>query len=134
MNRVRSVAAGLLLIGVIGLVPVALLRWGVPTTVLGDLARPDDGSALLAVLTVVGWLAWAAFAGSVAVEAVNLLGRRVVPLRIPLLGGLQSLAGTLLFAALSSVVLPAARTRQRRGGFRCRGDRVRDRVRRGGTG
>ena len=38
MNRVRSVAAGLLLIGVIGLVPVALLRWGVPTTVLGDLA------------------------------------------------------------------------------------------------
>ena len=107
MNRVRSVAAGLLLIGVIGLVPVALLRWGVPATVLGDLARPDDGSALLAVLTVVGWLAWAAFAGSVAVEAVNLLGRRVVPLRIPLLGGLQSLAGTLLFAALSSVVLPA---------------------------
>ncbi|HMQ39184.1 MAG TPA: LysM peptidoglycan-binding domain-containing protein, partial [Micropruina sp.] len=107
MTRLRAAAAAVLLLMIVAAVPAALGAWGVSPATLGDLTRPDDGSALLAALTVVGWLAWLAFTSSVVVEAVNLIGRRAVPLRIPLLGGLQSIAGALVFAALSSVVAPA---------------------------
>lgn len=107
MARLRAVGAALSLVLVVGAVPLALALWGVPPGRLADLARPDDGSALLAVLTLLGWAAWLAFTISVLVEAVNVLGRRAVPLRIPLLGGLQSVAGALVFTALSAGVVPA---------------------------
>ncbi len=108
MTRLRAAAAAVLLLTIVGAVPVALVGWGVSPAALGDLTRPDDGSALLAAFTLAGWLAWLAFTVSVSVEAVNLIGRRAVPLRIPLLGGVQSIAGALVFTALSSVVAPAA--------------------------
>lgn len=108
MARARAACAAVVLLMIVGATPVALLGWGVSPQALGNLTRPDDGSALLATLTLVGWLAWLAFTVSVAVEAVNLIGRRAVPLRVPLLGGLQSVAGALVFAALSSIVSPAA--------------------------
>jgi LysM repeat protein len=97
----RAVGAGVALVLIVVAAPLALLVWGVPVTKVGNLLRPDDGSALLAVLTLVGWLAWAAFAASVAVEAINIVARRAVPVRLPLLGGLQAIAGALVFAALS---------------------------------
>ncbi|MFT4297319.1 MAG: LysM peptidoglycan-binding domain-containing protein [Micropruina sp.] len=106
-RRVRAAAAALLLLVIVGAVPAALLSWGVAPAALANLTRPDDGSAVLALLTVIGWLAWLAFTVSVLVEAVNLIGRRAVPLRLPLLGGLQSIAGALLVTALSAGVLPA---------------------------
>lgn len=62
---------------------------------------------MLAGLTVAGWLAWAAFVLSVLAEAVNLIGRRSSPLRIPLLGGFQSLVGALVVAVLSATAAPA---------------------------
>lgn len=108
MARLRAAAAAVVLLMIVGAVPVALVNWGVSPAALGNLARPDDGSALLAAFTLAAWLAWLAFTVSVAVEAVNVIGRRAVPLRIPLLGGLQSVAGALVFAALSSGVAPAA--------------------------
>lgn len=107
MTRLRAVAAALLLLTIVGGVPVALWLWGVSPLRLADLARPDDGSAVLAGLTVAGWLAWAAFVLSVLAEAVNLIGRRSSPLRIPLLGGFQSLAGALVVAVLSGTAAPA---------------------------
>ena len=107
MARLRAAGAALSLLLIVGAVPVALALWGVPPGRLADLARPDDGSALLAVLTLLGWAAWLAFAISVLAEAVNVLGRRAVPLRIPLLGGLQSVAGALVFTALSAAAVPA---------------------------
>ena len=108
MTRVRSIGAALALLLIVAAVPVALLVWGVPATALGNLLRPDDGSALLAVLTLTGWLAWAGFTVSVAIEAFNVLGRRAVPIRLPLLGGLQGIAGALVFAALSPVASAGA--------------------------
>lgn len=107
MTRLRAVAAALLLLTIVGGVPVALWLWGVSPLRLADLARPDDGSAVLAGLTVAGWLAWAAFVLSVLAEAVNLIGRRSSPLRIPLLGGFQSLVGALVVAVLSATAAPA---------------------------
>lgn len=101
MTRLRAIGAALALVLIVVAAPLALLVWGVPVTRLGNLLRPDDGSALLAVLTVLGWLAWAAFTASVVIEAINVVARRAVPLRLPMLGGLQAIAGALVFAALS---------------------------------
>src|SRR6478609_11235979 len=104
MNRVRSIAAAAVLVAVVVVTPIALWVWGVGPAALTNLLRPDDGSTLLAVLTLTGWAAWAAFTVSVLVEAVNVIGRRAVPIRLPLLGGLQSIAGALVFAALAPAV------------------------------
>jgi len=87
MARVRAAAAAALLLLIVVAVPLALAGWGVSPGALGNLTRPDDGSALLAALTAIGWAAWLAFTGSVVLEGINLLGRRAVPLRVPLLGG-----------------------------------------------
>ncbi|MFT3971472.1 MAG: LysM peptidoglycan-binding domain-containing protein [Micropruina sp.] len=107
MTRLRAVGAALSLLAIVAGVPIALWWWGVSPARLADLVRPDDGSAVLAALTLVGWLAWSAFALSVVVEAINLVGRRALPLRIPLLGGVQSVAGALVVAALSASAGPA---------------------------
>lgn len=108
MNRVRSIGAAVVLAAIVILTPVALWVWGVPPGRVTNLLRPDDGSALLAVLTLLGWLVWAAFTASVLIEGINVVGRRAVPLRLPLLGGLQSVAGALVFAALAPAASAAA--------------------------
>ncbi len=92
------VTLGLVLVGA----PFVLVAWGRFPSGWDSLARPDDGSLLLGVLTVAGWLAWVSFAASTLVEAVRLGDhehrRR---LRIPLLGGLQQLSAGLLLAVLA---------------------------------
>ena len=108
MSRVRSVGAALALLLIVVAAPVALLVWGVSPGVAANLFRPDDGSALLALLTAIGWVAWAAFTVSVVVEAINVLGRRAVPIRLPLLGALQAVAGALVFTALTPIAAAGA--------------------------
>ena len=54
MTRLRAIGAALALVLIVVAAPLALLVWGVPVTRVGNLLRPDDGSALLAVLTVLG--------------------------------------------------------------------------------
>ena len=95
---------GLVLVGA----PLALVAWGRVPPGLAGLARPDDGSLLLAALTVAGWLAWAAFAFATLVEAVRLGDREHRGPRLPLLGGLQQLSAGLLVAVLA--LAPAAAT------------------------
>ncbi|MFT4215980.1 MAG: LysM peptidoglycan-binding domain-containing protein [Micropruina sp.] len=107
MARLRALAAALVLLAIVGAVPVGLWWWGVSPAGLAALLRPDDGSGILAALTLVGWVAWLAFTVSVVIEAVNVIGHRTVPLQLPMLGGLQALAGALVATALSSVVVPA---------------------------
>ena len=101
---------GLASLAVLGLVlvgaPLALLAWGRVPPGLAGLARPDDGTLLLAVLTIAGWLAWAAFAFATLVEAVRLGDREHRAPRLPLLGGLQQLSAGLLVAVLA--LAPAA--------------------------
>ena len=114
----RRAAAGLgavtgLLLGLVG-VPIALLLIGTSTwpdswsvaAVLGALTRPDDGQLLAVLLIVVGWVAWAVFAVSVVAEAIQLLPRSRVRIRIPGLGAPQRLAAMLLVAAIA--LLPTA--------------------------
>ena len=49
MTRLRAIGAALALVLIVVAAPLALLVWGVPVTRVGNLLRPDDGSALLAV-------------------------------------------------------------------------------------
>ncbi len=103
MGKVRAIAAlAALAAGLIG-GPVALGWLGMNPLVVLDLTVVDDGSALLGALTLVGWLAWASFAASVAAEVVNAVARRPV-IRIPLLGGVQALVAGLVVAAFSMLV------------------------------
>ena len=71
-------------------------------TALGRaLLRPDDGSVLIGLVTVVGWLAWLVFAGSVLAELINLLRRPHHPVRLPGLGGVQRWTAGLMLAVLA---------------------------------
>ncbi|MFB7999009.1 BTAD domain-containing putative transcriptional regulator [Streptomyces sp. NPDC056002] len=96
---VRALLGLIALVGLMAGVPYLLIRVGqLPTSLsggLGALTQPDDGTLFFAVLTGIGWLAWAAFTFSVLVEVVALARRRSAP-HIRGLGGLQSLASLLI--------------------------------------
>src|SRR5688500_11839616 len=87
----RDVTRGLLafaaLIGFILGVPAALLAvaplqlpqaWPTAQAITTALTRPDDGSLLLAAITVIAWAAWAAFTASVIAE-ITAAARHVHP-------------------------------------------------------
>src|SRR5947208_17189216 len=96
-----SLSALLVLLALLFGAPVALaLLGGNPlpaempswTQITDMLMRPDDGGTLfVAVLTIVGWIAWAAFTVPVLVESVARL-RGVRAPRLPGLGGPQRVA------------------------------------------
>ncbi|MFB6677011.1 LysM peptidoglycan-binding domain-containing protein [Streptomyces sp. NPDC056390] len=95
----RALLGLISLAGLTAGVPYLLIRVGqLPTSLsgsLGALTQPDDGTLFFAVLTGIGWLAWAAFTFSVLVEIIALARRRSAP-RIRGLGGVQSLASLLI--------------------------------------
>jgi hypothetical protein len=102
MRWLRGICALTALCLVILGAPVALAGWGrMPVDWPAALTRPDDGSVLLVALTLLGWLAWAAFTLSTATEAVRQVSSGRVRLRIPLLGGLQQLSTGLVLAVLA---------------------------------
>ncbi len=109
MRWLRGIGALVALCLVILGGPIALAAWGrAPVGWPAALARPDDGSVLLAALTLLGWVAWAAFTASTGTEAVRLLTSGRLRLRIPLLGGLQHVSTGLLLAVLA--LAPSAST------------------------
>ena len=115
-SRARGLLRGLgsavlLLVFLVG-TPLALIFLGARLPIdwsvldLGALTRPDDGRLLVIVLFAVGWLAWAAFAVSVAIETVALL-RDVPAPHLPALGPMQRSVATLV-AAAAVIVSPLA--------------------------
>ncbi|MGH3683220.1 MAG: LysM peptidoglycan-binding domain-containing protein, partial [Natronosporangium sp.] len=114
LRAVRAAGSLLVLAGLVVGLPLALallagnpLPDGVPTMeAIGDaLTSPDDGTLFLGVLTVVGWLAWASFTGSVLIELIARLTRRRTP-SIPGLGGPQRLVLILVSAIAALAVTP----------------------------
>ncbi|MFE7034630.1 LysM peptidoglycan-binding domain-containing protein [Streptomyces sp. NPDC057621] len=122
----RAVVRGLLaltaLTALFGGVPALLLAAGtlpaaVPTLDAARemLLRPDeDGSGLLATMTVAAWIAWLWLVVPVLIEVIAVLARRTTP-RLPGMAAGQRLAGLLLGsivlatpAAAASAVTPAA--------------------------
>lgn len=100
MRALRGFAALVFIVLVVAGGPVVLFQVGRMPDLAGGLGamltRPDNGTLLLALLTLVGWVAWGAFTISVAVEAYAAAsGHRV---RLPGLGATQSFAGGLVVA------------------------------------
>ena len=116
-RMVGGLAAGAVLALLVAGLPVALVRLAgnplpddLPAVegILSALTTPDDGTLFLAVLTAVGWLAWAAFTCSVVVEvAARVTGRRTPT--IPGLAGPQRLVSALV-AAIAAIPVSATLT------------------------
>ena len=106
-------ALAVLLAGLVG-VPLALAGLGgnpLPSSVTWEsvreaLFRRDDGSILLGLVTVLGWLAWLVFAVSVLSELVGLVSRQRIRITVPGLAGPQRLAGGLLVSVAAMVAAP----------------------------
>ena len=88
--------------------PVQLAGLRVPgwDEIAAALLRPDDGTLLLSVLTVVAWVSWALFTVTVLAEAVAQV-RGLPSLRLPGLGGVQRPVAVLV-AAVTVMLAPAA--------------------------
>ncbi|NLT30365.1 MAG: LysM peptidoglycan-binding domain-containing protein [Propionibacterium sp.] len=107
MRVIRALAALLILAGILLGVPVLLFTLGsVPPAQawLNALRAPDDGTVLIGLLTVAGWLAWLLVTAAVLVEAVSLLSRRRLRVRLPGLGRVQGIAAVLLIAAVGGAM------------------------------
>lgn len=92
---VRALLGLALLVALLAATPYVLLLVGTqPTDLSGGidvLLRPDDGTLFFTAITCIGWVAWAAFTLSVALEIVAVTRRRSAP-RLRGLGGMQSMA------------------------------------------
>jgi nucleoid-associated protein YgaU len=91
---VIGVPAALVLIAPVS-IPQNAPTWD---SVISAMTQPDDGALLLGAIRMIAWVAWAAFTTSVIAELVAAV-RRVSAPHIPLLGGTQRLAATLVTTA-----------------------------------
>lgn len=114
MRFVRGLAALLALVGLLVGIPVALVVFGgnpLPADLSGQaliraFLTPASDRVLLGIVAVVGWLAWAGFALSVAAEIVNAASGRRVQLRLPGLGVGQKVAATLIVLVVAMLATP----------------------------
>lgn len=115
-GAVRRLGALVLLVaGLVG-VPAALVALGgnpLPGSVSwaalrSALLRPDDGTVLVGLVTLIGWAAWLVFALSVLAELVTLLSGARMEVRLPGLAGPQRMVAGLLLTALAVAPVLAA--------------------------
>lgn len=106
---VRGLAALVLVLAIVVGAPLVLVRVGrfPDPDAFADVFARDNGTLLLAVLTVVGWAAWAVFTGSILVEAVSLLSGRRLGVRLPGLTAPRGLAAGLLLTIAAMLPLQA---------------------------
>src|SRR5215203_2685348 len=70
-------------------------------SILRALLSPDDGTLVLALISVIGWIAWLTFAISTLVEAMDLMSSHQIRLRLPGLAGPQRLVAGLLLSVIA---------------------------------
>ena len=72
------------------------------------LAAPVDGTILVELITIVGWLAWFVFALSVLSELVALVSRQRIQIHLPGLDAPQRFAAGLLISVITMISAPHA--------------------------
>jgi LysM repeat protein len=72
------------------------------------LTTPVDGTILVGLITVVGWLAWLVFMLSLVSELVALVSRQRILIRLPGLAGPQRFAAGLLISVITMISAPYA--------------------------
>lgn len=107
MKWLRALGSLTVLVGVLFGVPWLLLALGQPGLLLDvdwprALTRPDDGRVVLALLSMVGWIAWAVLAASIAGELVAVLTRRRIDWQPPGTHWLRPVVAALVAAATFS--------------------------------
>jgi LysM repeat protein len=104
MRLIRGLGAfAVLLVLVVG-VPVALTMLGGnpwPSSIGWSalkraLLQPDDGTLLIGLIAVVGWIAWLVFAVSVMAEIIRVASGQRIRVKLPGLAGPQRLVGGLV--------------------------------------
>lgn len=96
-RTLRALLAGAILCALMVGVPLLLMTAGTMpdlTDPISLLTRPDDGTVLVGLLTLLGWIAWLILAVSLVAEITSLVRGRSV--RLPGLGAPQRLVGGLL--------------------------------------
>ncbi|MEV5003853.1 LysM peptidoglycan-binding domain-containing protein [Nocardioides sp. LML1-1-1.1] len=116
-QRLTGLAASVAVLGIVIGLPALFLSIGadpipdqVPTldSIRNALLAPDDGTLVLGLFKVIGWVAWAFMALSLVVEAIARL-RRVEAPQLPGLGRPQAAArGLIGLAALLFIAAPIA--------------------------
>jgi len=116
-QRLTGLAASVAVLGIVIGLPALFLAIGadpipdqVPTldSIKNALLAPDDGTLVLGLFKVIGWVAWAFMALSLLVEAIARL-RRVEAPQLPGLGRPQAAArGLIALAALLFIAAPIA--------------------------
>jgi LysM domain len=81
------------------------LSWG---ALRRALAAPVDGTILVELITIVGWLAWLVFALSVISELLALVSRQRIQIRFPGLDAPQRFAAGLLISVITMISVPHA--------------------------
>jgi LysM repeat protein len=103
-----------LILGIAG-VPIALALLGgnpLPQELTWDavqraLFTPVDGVVLVGMITIIGWLAWLAFALSVLNELLALVSRQHIRIRLPGLDAPQRFAAGLLVSVITMISVPS---------------------------
>lgn len=109
MRLVKAVGAlALLMLLLIG-APAALHAWGRPLALLevdwfSALLRPDDGTIVVGILSVLGWLAWAVVAVTTVSELLRVASRGAVAVRLPGTGWLRPAVASLVTALLAPLL------------------------------
>ena len=105
----------LLVLGLAG-IPIALaLLGGNPlpreltwSAALHALFTPVDGTVLVGLISIVGWLAWLVFAVSVLSELVAIASQQRIRIRLPGLDAPQRFAAGLLVSVITMISVPQA--------------------------
>jgi len=110
---VARAASALALLAVVAGGLLLLLRWGRLDVLAavdwrGVWSHPDDGSLLLGILTVAGWLAWLLVVGTIVCETITAVSRGRLQPRMPgsgwLRSGVSGLVVTLLGLSVASTL------------------------------
>jgi nucleoid-associated protein YgaU len=109
MRLIRGLGAFAVLLALVVGVPVALTMLGGnpwPSSISWSalkraLFQPDDGTLLIGLITVVGWMAWLVFAVSVMAEIIRVASGRRIRVKLPGLAGPQRLAAGLVVSVVA---------------------------------
>jgi LysM repeat protein len=109
MRLIRGFGALAVLLLLLAGVPLALIALsGNPLpeevsweTIRRALLRPDDGTLVVRLITLVGWIAWLVFAISALSELIELVSSHRISLRLPGLGGPQRMVAGLMLSVIA---------------------------------